>query len=478
MKSVLPPALILFFATSVLASTVVDTQQSKCYDFMKQITCPVEGEVFYGQDGNYTGSPRSFAKLGPDGTELQINATSWSMVRDNNTGLIWESKTNDSSIHDKDRTFPRCDTNPVTNGGNPGDCDLSNNSEGFIIDLNTSNFGGYSDWRVPTIKELLTLVHWDSAYPAINTFFFPNTQIGEYLSITYSNDPDYPNPLILNFTEGEVDNNSYSTEFYIMAVRGESMPEPVLSVDTYLNRTIITDSSTGLTWMGDVLTDGIGFTFYTNWSGALNNCENLSFRGFYDWRLPSINELLTIVDYNRFDPALAPEFSEIYSGLHSSTTGAIKPTKAWNLNVTNGIQSFSLFNDKIDDSFFGGAVLCVRAGYEIRPYEEYSVSIEISGEGIVAVTNVNSGAIATCNANCSLSYQENTTLVFTAIADRDASFSSWSGDCSEQSNDCAILMDTEKAVSATFYQNGDLSGNGVRGIEEVIIILQELTNTN
>ncbi len=83
----------------------------------------------------------------------------WAMVRDNITGLIWEVKTDDGSIHDKDNTYNRSDAQDV-----------------FIAGLNSGQFGGHSDWRLPTVKELVSIVNRGSFNPAINTAYFPNTQ--------------------------------------------------------------------------------------------------------------------------------------------------------------------------------------------------------------------------------------------------------------------------------------------------------------
>ena len=75
---------------------VPDTGQIECYDTNG---CPAPGEPFYGQDAQYTG-PRSYTKLNNDGNSLPSNASSWAMVRDNVTGLIWEVKQNRDGVVD------------------------------------------------------------------------------------------------------------------------------------------------------------------------------------------------------------------------------------------------------------------------------------------------------------------------------------------------------------------------------------------
>ena len=99
---------VLLFPLVSSAGPVPDTGQTKCYDNSGEIPCPQPGEAFYGQDAQYQGPARSYTKLGQDGVALPDAATpadGWIMTRDNVTGLIWEIKTDDGSIRDKDNTY-------------------------------------------------------------------------------------------------------------------------------------------------------------------------------------------------------------------------------------------------------------------------------------------------------------------------------------------------------------------------------------
>jgi hypothetical protein len=196
MKAIKTCGFVLFliiYAVSVHAWPIPDTGQTKCYDNTGEIACPVESQAFYGQDGNYSIDPPSYTKLDANGAALPDSAESWAMVKDNVTGLIWENKTNDGSIHDGAKTFTWCDTNSETNGGNPG-CfmgigDGVTNTEAYIKVLNEIKFGGFSDWRIPNMKELISIVdRGNELYPAVNKVWFPNTESSSYWSSTTSSD--------------------------------------------------------------------------------------------------------------------------------------------------------------------------------------------------------------------------------------------------------------------------------------------------
>ena len=89
-----------------------DTGLTKCYDTAQEITCPQQGEPFYGQDAQYGPNLQSYTKLDENSNELPDDAPwPWAMVRDNVTGLIWEVKQDNDGIqnyenpHDADNTY-------------------------------------------------------------------------------------------------------------------------------------------------------------------------------------------------------------------------------------------------------------------------------------------------------------------------------------------------------------------------------------
>lgn len=115
----------------------------------------------------------------------------------------------------------------------------------------------------------------------------------------------------------------------------------------------VTDTCTGLIWQKD-MADVNGDERhddqdYLLWCGALAYCENLSFAGHDDWRLPNVRELQSIVDYERFNPSIDPVFGALSLACWSSTTIAVFPDGAWIVSfsrgyVGGGVKDSNVFN--------------------------------------------------------------------------------------------------------------------------------------
>jgi|LGVE01.1.fsa_nt_gb hypothetical protein len=309
--------LILGICVGAMAWPVPDTGQSSCYDNSRSIPCPEPGEAFYGQDGTYNINPPSFTKLDSQGNELPDSATEWVMVRDNVTGLIWEVKEQNDHVpeylnpHDADNRYTWYDSNPETNGGNAGTPGDGTDTEDFINALNSENFGGFSDWRLPTIHELMSIVDYETYSPTIDTLYFPNTEIDDgkgYLSYRYftSNTMGYSGANSVWCLDFDHAGSSQCPKrhthriYCARAVRGArawSSHHFIINDDN-----TITDTNTGLMWQRECPGSQI------NWEEAIGHCENLSLAGYSDWRLPAVKELQSIVNPEKYDPAIDKEY--------------------------------------------------------------------------------------------------------------------------------------------------------------------------
>jgi hypothetical protein len=113
---------------------------------------------------------------------------------------------------------------------------------------------------------------------------------------------------------------------------------------------VVTDNTTNLQWQDDVA------SVSKTWSQAITYCETLSLDGRSDWRLPNKNELLSIVDYTKFNPAIDSTFVNITSSSYlSSTTYSSSTNYAWRINFYYG----STHYNRKDVSDY---VRCVRGG--------------------------------------------------------------------------------------------------------------------
>ncbi len=288
-KTVLPA----LFLSVTLPSTVIgkteipDTGQVTCYDHRKKIVCPAPGKPYYGQDAQYRGREPTYRDNG-DGT-----------IHDRVTGLMW------TKAVDRPKVTIR---QALERAGK-------------------LTLAGHDDWRVPTIRELYTLIDFRgytgsdgggrgggmpaNAIPFINTDFFDfeygRPQLRErfidaqwlsrsrYVSLTMGQDRTL---FGVNFADGRIKGYGYRKtwakqdfkRFFVRFVRGAPYGHAQY-VDN--GDGTISDRNSGLMWMRADSGQAM------SWRRALAHCEGSKLAGHDDWRLPNAKTLHLLVDYRR-----------------------------------------------------------------------------------------------------------------------------------------------------------------------------------
>ena len=104
----------------------------------------------------------------------------------------------------------------------------------------------------------------------------------------------------------------------------------------------ITDTKTDLQWVKDHDALGSQFTKEMTFKQATEACKKLNLSGKKDWRLPTREELLSIVDLTKYNPAINPIFANTHSSWYwTSTPYAWVAGGAWYVGFGyGGVSSF------------------------------------------------------------------------------------------------------------------------------------------
>lgn len=272
---------------------IVDTGQTDCFDTRAIIPDPAPDQAWFGQDAQHMGLPPRYQDHG-DGT-----------VTDLQTGLMWvQARGSKVSWADAVSGAAQCSA------------------------------GGHTDWRMPTIKELYSLILYTGAQGTSMTSTagyipFLDTTVFEfaygsgtdtervidcqdwsgtpYVSTTMLGNAtafgvNFADGRIKGYPSGPVGATGSLTQNFVRYVRGNS----AYGRNQYAHNGdgTVTDAATGLMWAQ--MDSGVGM----DWPSALawvqqKNAEG--HLGYRDWRLPNVKELQSIVDYTRAPDAASPD---------------------------------------------------------------------------------------------------------------------------------------------------------------------------
>ena len=278
------------------------TGQTSCYNASSSMTCPSSSSAdFYGQDAQYTSKC----------TAQSFSSTS-NVVIDNNTGLTWEKSPSENTY-------------------------TWDNASNHCNELNSSNYGGRSNWRVPNPLELLTIVNNSTYNPATNsnftgmptsnsTYLWTNSEYKGNTSYAYYFSPSYG----CYWYDGTKTNT-----YKVLCVSGEEM-KPAVSSDftTSSDGKTVTDNKTGLMWQKEYATG-------RKWQEALAYCQNLNTDGYggytTGWRLPNKNELASLLDPGKSSVPYS-NFPDMPRSTYfwSSSTGVYSTSLAWLVYFNGG----------------------------------------------------------------------------------------------------------------------------------------------
>ena len=300
-------------ATGKLAYPIVDSGQTACYDASGEIAAPAKGAAFYGQDAQYAGNQPSYT-ASADGL----------VVTDNVTGLMWQRS-------------------PDTNGDgviNKADKMAMEEAQAYPAKLNAKKFAGYDDWRLPTIKEMYSLILFvgtdpnpmaanaDGEVPFLDTKYFAfaygDPAEGErIIDSQYASSTMYVSKTMggsdtlfgVNFADGRIKGyglrmpDGSVKKFVVQCVRGN----PTYGTNDFVDDKdgTVTDKATGLMWAKADSGKGLDWKQALAWAQEMNAQDYL---GHNDWRVPGVKELQSIIDYSRspdttHSAALDPLFS-------------------------------------------------------------------------------------------------------------------------------------------------------------------------
>ena len=268
--------------TIELTYAIVDTNQTQCYSSTAGATEPCTAK---GYDADYFGFQPSY----------KVNAAG-ATVTDSITGLTWQQSSDvnvDGNLNYDDKLFQY-------------------EAISYCEDL---ELAGRDDWRLPSVKEAYSLILFSgkdaSNYLGVETsgltpFLAPefdwafgdlDSGIDRIIDAQYASTTEYISDIMsgqaamfgVNYIDGRIKGYPLTNKkYYVRCVTGNEQ----YGINNFQDNAdlTITDNATGLMWQQNDAES-------IDWDDAIEQCEAATTAGYFDWRLPNIKELHSILDY-------------------------------------------------------------------------------------------------------------------------------------------------------------------------------------
>lgn len=323
-----------------LSGALTDCAASSVLDFYDQ------------QDGHRSAvNPLSYSLLPKPGGGSYDKSE---CVLDNVTGLVWEGKTASGVRSGLYRTTNL--DNPALpqkwSGGdwiNPTQAEILaiTNSVGYLNHVNSVGLCGYADWRLPTVKELNSILHAGTPAGVDQSWFVNAESWSPYWAATPSVSIRSGDGWVVGGAHGALpESRSEWRSSGVRLVRSawtvseSTCPSQPTAERFTLNGAEATDKTTGLVWArcaAGKSWDGFtctGESLPMTYFGALQYARTQA-----GWRVPNVKELLSVVDHGCAAPALdASVFPHNPSYFTWSTTPyrSFNSNFTWSVNLHNG----------------------------------------------------------------------------------------------------------------------------------------------
>ncbi|MBI5140874.1 MAG: DUF1566 domain-containing protein [Nitrospirae bacterium] len=276
---------------------VPDTGQLGCFDSAgTPIACPKPGSAG-AQDGSYNINPPLLIDFGRG------------VVIDWRSGLRWQKASGPAMAWGD--TTGSCTVNCV---------DARSYCTGLTL-------GGYTNWRLPTRRELAGIVEPQQTGPTIDKAFSADTVASNY----WTSDEDAKNAAnawAVNFGNGYSMTGDKSSLRNVRCISNGRLASASFTDNG--DGTVIENAS-GLIWQKSAMGP-------YSWSASLDYCEGLTLGGSTQWRLPNAKELESVLDISRAYPSVDPQALPTSStaSLWTSTTFEGYPSYAYHVGFGNG----------------------------------------------------------------------------------------------------------------------------------------------